>query len=294
MTTMTPERLAELRNAVERVIGFNDTYNTWKFNDAFSPETCLTLINALEAARREYDAVVAERDAAKAEGMHWEADVWRGFIMMSEAVQAEWAKRGGGEFSADDAGSLMAELVAERDAAQRWARAWKALCKRISRESNASQSKTLRLITKENPRSAEVAYTGLMLMAAFANDQGDDESVEECAFRVVAERDRLKRDLNECEYSLAKVAEALGHITGRGMAFWDTAEQVVTERDDAQAERERLKAQVSAMREAMGEEWVLDEQNIPRCAECHLMQVQGHFGWCSRGRFFAALAKATP
>ena len=139
-------------------------------------------------------------------------------------------------------------LEAERDAAQRWARAWKALCKRINRESNASLSKTLRLITKENPRSAEVAYTGLMLMAAFANDQGDDESVEECAFRVVAERDRLQ-------------------------------------------------AHVSAMCEAMGEEWIPigigwnpAHPDALHCPECLNQPRYGHKADCSRGRFFAALA----
>lgn len=78
----------------------------------------------------------------------------------------------------------------ERDVSRAWSKAWKM----AARHFHALNHKTANLLFMENLESRS-ALELLVLMAAFANDQGPDESLADCAFRVVSERDAMRKEV---------------------------------------------------------------------------------------------------
>lgn len=89
------------------------------------------------------------------------------------------------------------------------------------------------------------------------------------------------------------------HITPwEGISEWDKeADRRIGEAIASwfDAERDQLKAQVSAMREAVGPEWPIADfgkwGKVGVCQECSMPETRGaHLDGCTRGRFYAALA----
>lgn len=96
------------------------------------------------------------------------------------------------------------------------------------------------------------------------------------------------------EWKAAAEDRSRKYLEARGA--WQLASD---DRAVLEAERDRLKAKLEAMTEAMGEEWewasngdVLYPEYWMFCAECKHYKHAGHKDNCSRGRFFAALASA--